>query len=109
MTTTPRSEYPRPQFVRDQWESLNGEWEFAFDDAQQGLKAGWQKGQTGLGRRIQVPFAFESKLSGIGETGFHDVVWYRKEWNVPASFVGKRVLLHFGAVDYEASVWVNGE
>ncbi len=107
--TLPRPDYPRPQFVRDGWESLNGEWEFAFDDANVGLSAKWQKGETALDRRIQVPFAFESKLSGIGETGFHDVVWYRKRWKTPAAFEGKRVLLHFGAVDYEASVWVNGE
>jgi len=106
---TPRPDYPRPQFVRDAWESLNGEWEFAFDDAKVGLSAKWQKGETAFDRRIQVPFSFESKLSGIGETGFHDVVWYRKSWKTPASFAGKRVVLHFGAVDYEASVWVNGE
>lgn len=107
--TLPRPEYPRPQFVRDDWENLNGTWEFAFDDANEGLRESWHKGQKALGKRIQVPFAFESKLSGIGETGFHDVVWYRRAWQTPASFEGKRVLLHFGAVDYEASVWVNGD
>ncbi|HZG86434.1 glycoside hydrolase family 2 protein [Paenibacillus sp.] len=107
--TLPRPDYPRPQFVRDVWESLNGEWEFAFDDENVGLREKWHRGERALDRRIQVPFAFESRLSGIGETGFHDVVWYRKLWSPPASFAGKRVLLHFGAVDYEARVWVNGE
>ena len=107
--TLPRPDYPRPQFVRDAWESLNGEWEFAFDDENVGLREKWHRGDRALDRRIQVPFAFESKLSGIGEPGFHDVVWYRKQWSPPASFAGKRVLLHFGAVDYEARVWVNGE
>jgi len=107
--STPRPDYPRPQFVREPWTSLNGEWEFAFDDARVGLQEKWYKGDRELPKRIQVPFAFESKLSGIGETGFHDVVWYRKQVSLPASFAGKRVLLHFGAVDYRADVWVNGE
>ena len=55
-----------------------------------------------------MPFAFQSQLSGIGTNDFHDVVWYRRELEIPQAFENKRILLHFGAVDYQASVWVNG-
>jgi len=108
MADQPRAEYPRPQFVREPWVNLNGEWEFAFDDNNQGMQAQWHLGGVALDRRIQVPFAFQSKLSGIGDNSFHDCVWYRRPLDIPASFAGKRVILHFGAVDYEADVWVNG-
>lgn len=109
MTNLPRAEYPRPQFNRDAWVCLNGEWEFDFDDARAGTAEGWHKGEKSLSKRIQVPFSFESELSGIGDPAFHDVVWYRRKLEIPKAFQGKRVVLHFGAVDYEASVWVNGQ
>ncbi|SFB54235.1 Glycosyl hydrolases family 2 [Cohnella sp. OV330] len=105
---THRPDYPRPQFVRDSWVNLNGEWAFEFDDADVGLGQKWQEGAGGWSRRIQVPFAFQSKLSGIGDPEFHDIVWYRRSLSLPEGFKDKRVVLHFGAVDYEASVWVNG-
>jgi beta-galactosidase/beta-glucuronidase len=108
MTQQPRQDYPRPQFVRDAWVNLNGEWQFEFDDSRVGDQERWGAGDRSFSRRIQVPFAFQSKLSGIGETDFHDVVWYRRTFTLPDAFAGKRVLLHFGAVDYEACVWVNG-
>ncbi|MEC0271445.1 sugar-binding domain-containing protein, partial [Paenibacillus anseongense] len=108
MTNQPRADYPRPQFVRDSWMNLNGEWEFEFDDDRVGSKEKWHLGNKALSKRIQVPFAFQSKLSGIGSNEFHDVVWYRRDLAIPDSFANKRILLHFGAVDYEASVWVNG-
>ncbi|MBA2944009.1 glycoside hydrolase family 2 [Paenibacillus sp. CGMCC 1.16610] len=108
MTNQPRADYPRPQFVRDSWMNLNGEWEFEFDDDRVGSKEKWHLGNKALSKRIQVPFAFQSKLSGIGSNDFHDVVWYRRDLAIPDSFANKRILLHFGAVDYEASVWVNG-
>ncbi|TBL79488.1 glycoside hydrolase family 2 protein [Paenibacillus thalictri] len=104
-----RMEYPRPQFVRNDWLNLNGEWEFAFDDENTGEREAWfEDGKQVFDKRIQVPFCFQSELSGIGETGFHDIVWYRKAVTLPPEFADKSVLLHFGAVDYEASVWVNG-
>lgn len=90
-----RGEYPRPQFVRADWMPLNGEWEFSFDEER-------------YDRKIVVPFAYEAPLSGIGERAFHDTVWYRRTFEVPEKWRGKRVLLHFGAVDYECDVWVNG-
>src|SRR5512132_1682571 len=104
----PRPEYPQPQFQREQWVSLNGRWEFDFDDRNTGIAEGWTAGNRKFGRSIVVPFAFETQKSGIGDTSFHPYIWYRRTFNVPANWSGKRVLLHFGAVDYRAQVWVNG-
>lgn len=109
MTNPLRTEYPRPQHVRPNWINLNGQWEFQFDDENEGLALKWSQGQVPFSRTIQVPFSFQSKLSGIADSEFHDIVWYRKELEIPDSFLKKRVLLHFGAVDYEATVWVNGQ
>jgi beta-galactosidase/beta-glucuronidase len=107
----PRQEYPRPQFVRDSWMSLNGEWEFQYDDNNAGERENWFSANkdTSFDKRIQVPFCPQSKLSGIGDTDFHDTVWYRKEFEVPQQFANKRVIVHFGAVDYLSWVWVNGQ
>ncbi|MDF2921182.1 MAG: glycoside hydrolase family 2 [Paenibacillaceae bacterium] len=107
-STILRTEYPRPQFVRTQWQHLNGTWEFEFDDGRVGDAGQWSNGQQAFSRRIQVPFTYQSKLSGIGETGFHDLVWYKRSFTIPEAWKGQRVILHFGAVDYQAAVWVNG-
>lgn len=104
----PRGEYPQPQFQREQWTSLNGPWEFEFDDSNVGLEEDWVRGSKKFSRSILVPFCFESTKSGIGDTSFHPTVWYRRNFSIPAEWKGKRVLLHFGAVDYRARVWVNG-
>lgn len=104
----PRPEHPQPQFQRDAWLTLNGAWDFDFDDQDRGLAEDWAQPARKFTRRITVPFAFETKLSGIGDTSFHPVVWYRRSFEVPAAWKGQRVLLHFGAVDYHAMVWVNG-
>jgi len=106
--TVPRAEYPRPQFERAAWVNLNGAWEFEFDDGNAGLDEGWAQRGRRLGRSITVPFCFESRASGIGDTSFHPWVWYRRSVSVPAAWKGQRVLLNFGAVDYRAMVWVNG-
>ncbi|MBL8213914.1 MAG: beta galactosidase jelly roll domain-containing protein [Bryobacterales bacterium] len=106
--SVPRPEYPQPQFQRELWMSLNGPWEFEYDDANHGMEQGWATADRKFGRTITVPFAPETKLSGIGDTAFHPYVWYRRTVTLPAAWQGKRVLLHFGAVDYRASVWVNG-
>src|SRR5579871_375567 len=103
-----RPEYPRPQFTRDDWLNLNGVWEFEFDDANVGLRENWAHSARPFTRRIRVPFAFETALSGIGDHSFHSCVWYRRKFSVPKHWSGKLLLLHFGAVDYHASVWVNG-
>ena len=105
----PRPEYPEPQFQRPQWMSLNGAWEFEFDDANAGLDADWPAGNWKFGRNITVPYCFESRLSGIGDTSFHPWIWYRRAVTVPADWKGRRVLLHFGAVNYWSMVWVNGK
>lgn len=109
MTEQLRSEHPRPQFAREAWLNLNGTWEFEYDDGNVGTAQKWQHGSRPFSQRIQVPFAFQSKLSGIGDPAYHDIVWYRRDLPVPDDFRDKRVHLHFGAVDYEAAVWVNGE
>src|SRR5687768_5340962 len=97
----PRPEYPRPQFVREDWLNLNGTWGFDFDDENKGLAQGWSNAPV-LSKEITVPFAFQSPLSGIGNNDFHDVVWYQKRFDVPQGWQGKRLMLHFGAVDYRA-------
>lgn len=104
----PRPEYPRPQFVRQEWVNLNGEWNFTFDDENQGIQNKWYK-HYHYDQKITVPFSYQSELSGIGNTDFHDIVWYERSFTLPSEWKGKRILLHFGAVDYRAQVWVNGE
>jgi beta-galactosidase/beta-glucuronidase len=108
-TNIPRSEHPNPICARAEWQTLNGPWEFEFDDQNRGVAERWFAGNRKFSRTIQAPFAFQSKLSGIGDAAFHDLVWYRRAIQIPASFRGKRVMLNFGAVDYEATVWVNGD
>lgn len=104
----PRSEYPQPQFQREQWLNLNGRWEFEFDDADRGLDENWASGSRKFSRNIVVPFCFESPKSGIGDPSFHPRVWYRRTFSLPTDWKGRRTLLHFGAVDYKSSVWING-
>jgi beta-galactosidase/beta-glucuronidase len=108
-TAVPRAEHPRPDFVRGDWQTLNGRWEFEFDDRDEGLAKRWYAASNAFSKTIVVPYTFQSRLSGIGDTSFHDVVWYRRSFQVPAGWQGRRVLLNFGAVDYEATVWVNGD
>ncbi len=102
----PRSEYPRPQFRRDDWLCLNGEWQFEIDSGDSGTERGM--GDRELKDRIIVPFCPESELSGIGHVDFMAAVWYRREIDIPLAWQGRRVLLHFQAVDYDTTVWVNG-
>ncbi|WP_322200948.1 glycoside hydrolase family 2 protein [Acutalibacter intestini] len=104
-----RAEHPNPQFFREQWENLNGQWEFDFDFGMTGKERGLFDGRP-LDKTIQVPFCPESRLSGIGHTDFMNCVWYRRSFTVPAGWQDNgRVLLHFGAVDYEATVYINGK
>ena len=104
--TLPRPEHPRPQFVRERWVSLNGPWEFEFDPADSGLERGLLHRE--LNSTILVPFCPESELSGIGDVDFHPAVWYRRRVRVPDDFSGARAVLHFGAVDHDATVWADG-
>lgn len=104
----PRPEYPRPHFVRSQWLNLNGEWGFAFDDDDRGIAEGWFHGLQ-LPLRIRVPFPYQSELSGINDKAIHQVVWYSREFEIPGEWRKMNLLLHFGAVDYRCTVWVNGQ
>jgi len=98
----PVSAYPRPQLRRAQWLSLNGPWRFAFDnELRYAAPADIEKWPL----TIEVPFAPEARRSGIGDTGFHRSCWYERDFEFQP---GDRVILHFGAVDYHARVWVNG-
>ncbi|MEZ4666393.1 MAG: glycoside hydrolase family 2 TIM barrel-domain containing protein [Anaerolineae bacterium] len=103
----PRPEYPRPQMQRTEWLNLNGTWQFDIDDSNRGLAEHWYENHT-LTQSIQVPFAYQAKLSGIGTNDVHDIVWYRREFDVPATWNNQRIHLNFEAVDYRATVWVNG-
>ena len=105
--------YPRPQLMRAHWAELTGAWEFDYDDDDEGRAHGWATGHP-LARTIIVPFPPESSASGIGDTGYHRVLWYRRtitagEIAAAGHVSGRTLLLHFGAVDYRADVWVNGD
>ncbi|NEX60301.1 glycoside hydrolase family 2 protein [Noviherbaspirillum galbum] len=95
--------YPRPQLVREHWLSLNGQWKFAFDNNKQFKHPSDPIEWT---HDITVPYPPESKASGIADRGFHSAVWYQREFDIQPEH--GNILLHFGAVDYQCKVWVNG-
>ncbi|MGG4345529.1 glycoside hydrolase family 2 protein [Paenibacillus lautus] len=105
--TLPRPEYPRPQWVRPEWINLNGSWQFEIDHGKSGKERGFYEPGHDLSGTITVPFCPESKLSGVVYKDFMAAVWYKREFTVPEEWKGS-ILLHFGAVDYETEVWVNG-
>ncbi|HEX6546472.1 MAG TPA: beta galactosidase jelly roll domain-containing protein, partial [Bryobacteraceae bacterium] len=107
--SVPRPEIPEPQFARTAWQTLNGDWNFRFDDNDEGLTNAWFRARLSGTRKIAVPYCFESKLSGIADTSFHRVMWYERSFTIPSAWRNRHVLLHFGAVDYRAQVWVNGQ
>ena len=100
--------HPRPRLTRERWFDLCGTWEFAYDDENAGLGERWFDRPERFERRIEVPFPPESELSGINDKGYHPVVWYRRSF-AAVQQAGERLILHFGAVDYSARVWVNGQ
>lgn len=96
--------YPRPLLQRESWTDLNGIWDFAFDP-----EARWNEPhEVAWSHEIEVPFAPETALSGIAETGFFRACWYRRSIDAPELTDGRRLMLHFGAVDHSAVVWING-
>ena len=101
-----RNEYPRPHFRRDNWLSLNGIWEFEFDDNHDGELRGIHNGKIKLEREINVPFTYQYPLSGIGDKTFHDTLWYRRSFVYDRA--GESAILGFNASDYITTVWVNG-
>ncbi|MBQ0105172.1 MAG: beta-glucuronidase, partial [Armatimonadetes bacterium] len=103
-----RCEHPKPQFVREDWVNLNGKWNFSFDFGLSGLDKEWNINTDEMKGEINVPFCPESELSGVGYKDFINGIWYTRDLPVPDSWKGDRVFLHFGAADYETSVFVNG-
>ena len=101
-TTNPLPEYPRPQLARREWLSLNGVWQYKSGANGDAAPIG-----QNLGGEILVPFPVESALSGVME--HHDRLWYRRTFSVPRAWNGRQLMLHFGAVDYQAEVFVNGQ
>src|SRR5205823_3958057 len=98
------SYHPRPQQRRRSWHSLNGLWDFYID-----VKgAHTYQEQIQWNSNIEVPFSPETAASGIGETGFYAAVWYRRSFERPIIAQHERLILHFEAVDYRATVWING-
>ena len=96
-------EYPRPQMVRDDWQNLNGLWQYAIQPKD-------KKEPEQFDGDILVPFAVESALSGVGKkVGENNKLWYKRQFEIPKNWKNKRVLLHFGAVDWESTVWLNGK
>ncbi|QNE21326.1 glycoside hydrolase family 2 [Kribbella qitaiheensis] len=109
MPTPLQDHHPRPLLARADWQDLTGEWQFAHDDSDVGLAEHWQRRTDVFDRTITVPYPPESPASGIHDTGYHPVLWYRRVLHVTAPSPGRRLVLRFGAVDYRADVWVNGE
>jgi hypothetical protein len=104
--------HPFPQRRRPNWLDLGGPWGFAYDDAEVGLRDGWHEDPEPFQRVIQIPFPPESARSGIHDTTEHPVIWYRRTFRlseVPGYRRDGRLLLHFGAVDYAARIWLNGQ
>ncbi len=102
----PLPEHPRPDFQRELWKNLNGEWSFAFDPADIGITEAWSEGNDDFDRTINVPFPWGSKLSGIEDEG--DIGWYMREISVDPLWQGKRVFLTVGASDWETTIWLDG-
>ena len=107
-SSLPRPEYPRPQFERAAWINLNGIWTYTFDFGGSGLAQNYAASE-GFDGRITVPFCPESSLSGVEYKDFITCMWYQRKVDVPAAWAGRRVLIHFGAVDFNCALYVNGQ
>lgn len=105
----PRCEHPKPQFYRENWQNLNGTWAFEIDQAKSGEARGLANPDAVYSKEIIVPFCPESKLSGLEFIDFMESVWYQRKINVTKEQLEGRIVLHFGAVDYETILFVNGE
>lgn len=97
----PLNDYPRPNLIREGWENLNGQWDYAITPINKGIPGSWNG-------KIVVPFPVESYLSGVQKTvGKDSLLWYKRTFSVNKELVGKKVLLHFGAVDWRTEVYIN--
>lgn len=108
MILNDRDMSPRPDLYRENWISLNGEWSFAFDDKEEGIKSQWFKTSLLSSEKIIVPFCYQCSESGIGDVDIHKHLWYEKRVPVTDLMKEKRVWLHFGAADRNTRVWING-
>ncbi len=108
MNEIPRKEYPRPQFVRQDWLNLNGTWTYELDPGDSGLERDLQLSK-GFNREILVPFCLESELSGAGHKDFTEQMFYHRKITVPEAWRGRKILLHFGGVDYECTGFLDGQ
>lgn len=104
----PRPEYPRPQFKRAEWINLNGNWTYSFDFGLSGRDRKFNESH-GFNDEITVPFCPESKLSGVEYKDFILGMWYHRIISIPRKWDGEKILLHFGGVDYESEVYIDGE
>lgn len=104
-----RTEHPKPQFERENWQNLNGEWEFEMDFSVSGAERKMQENDYPFSKTINVPFCVESELSGIGYKDFINSVWYRRKICISDEQLKNKILLHFGAVDYKTVVYINGK
>ena len=108
-TAVPLSEYPRPQMERDEWLCLNGKWDYrGGKDASDALEPSRPANFEGVTGKILVPYCPESYLSGVQKKQEINM-WYRRSFEVPAAWTNKQVILHFEAVDHDATVFVNGQ
>ena len=104
----PREEYPRPQFQRQDWQNLNGDWTYEFDFGKSGMNRRLNESK-GFNDKITVPFCPESELSGVGHKDFIPAMWYHRTIQIPESWQGKRTMLNFGGVDFFTGVYVDGK
>lgn len=103
-----RCEHPKPQFQRANWLNLNGEWQFETDRGNSGRARKLYEDSVTLSGKINVPFCPQCRLSGVEDKDFMSAVWYKRTVELTEEQISGRVILHFGAVDYKASVYVNG-
>ena len=108
MAQQPRAEYPRPQFERQDWVNLNGQWSYTFDFVGSGLERKLYESK-GFDGKITVPFCPESKLSGVEHKDFINHIWYQRSITMPQAWAGRNVKLNFGAVYYNSEVYIDGK
>ena len=107
--TIPRIEHPKPQFQRDSWMNLNGQWAFEIDNGRSGLARGLSNQDAKLSGEITVPFCPQSELSGVNYKDFINGAWYQRTVELTREQTSGTVFIHFGAVDYRCQVFVNGK
>lgn len=103
----PRKEYPRPQFQRNEWMNLNGEWTYRFDFGQSGFERKWQNSRS-FENTILVPFCPESILSGVTYTDYIPAMWYHRKVTISSDWKGKRIFLHCAGIDYACEIYLDG-